>query len=53
MAVGIAVFLLAVVVLIGYGRREASRYIDRVMVSRGINTHPAAAAAASRHVSSR
>jgi len=39
-AVGIGVFLVAVVCLVGYGRREASRYIARVMESRGIGTHP-------------
>ena len=39
-AVGVGVFLLAVVALIGYGRREADRYIARVMESRGIGTHP-------------
>jgi hypothetical protein len=38
--VGIAVFLLAVVGLIAYGRREADRYIARVMERRGIGTHP-------------
>jgi hypothetical protein len=40
-AVGIAAFLVAVVCLVAYGRRAASRYIDRVMASRGIETHPA------------
>jgi hypothetical protein len=39
--VGIGVFLVTVVVLIAYGRREADRYIARVMESRGIGTHPA------------
>lgn len=39
-AVGIGGFLLAVVGLIGYGRREANRYIHRVMASRGLDTHP-------------
>ncbi|HET9852843.1 MAG TPA: hypothetical protein VFP56_10085 [Candidatus Limnocylindrales bacterium] len=39
--VGIVVFLLAVVALIAYGRREANRYIHRVMRSRGLDTHPA------------
>ena len=38
--VGIAVFALAVIGLIEYGRREANRYIARVMESRGIGTHP-------------
>ncbi len=38
--VGIGVFLVSVVGLIAYGRRAAARYIDRVMVSRGIDTHP-------------
>ena len=38
--VGIGVFLLAVVGLITYGRREADRYIARVMETRGISTHP-------------
>lgn len=40
MVVGAGVFLVAVVGLIGYGRREAGRYIDRVMATRGIDTHP-------------
>ena len=39
-AVGVGVFLLAVVALIAYGRREADRYITRVMETRGIRTHP-------------
>ena len=39
-AVGIAAFLVAVVCLFGYGRRVANRYIERVMASRGISTHP-------------
>lgn len=39
--VGIGVFLVAVVGLIAYGRREADRYIARVMETRGISTHPA------------
>jgi hypothetical protein len=39
-AVGIGVFLVAVIGLIAYGRREADRYIARVMESRGISTHP-------------
>ena len=39
--VGIGVFLLFVVGLIAYGRRQADRYIARVMESRGIGTHPA------------
>jgi hypothetical protein len=38
--VGIGVFLLAVVGLIAYGRRQANSYIARVMESRGIGTHP-------------
>jgi hypothetical protein len=38
--VGIGVFLVAVVGLIAYGRREADRYIARVMETRGISTHP-------------
>ena len=38
--VGIGVFLAAVVLLIAYGRRNADRYIARVMESRGISTHP-------------
>ncbi len=41
MIAGIGVFIVAVVGLIAYGRREASRYITRVMESRGIGTHPA------------
>ena len=40
-AVGIGAFLAAVVGLIAYGRREANRYIHRVMRSRGLDTHPA------------
>ena len=40
-AVGIGAFLVAVVGLIAYGRREANRYIHRVMRSRGLDTHPA------------
>jgi hypothetical protein len=39
-AVGIGVFIVAVTGLIAYGRREADRYITRVMESRGIGTHP-------------
>ena len=39
-AVGVAVFLAAVAILIAYGRRNADRYIARVMESRGISTHP-------------
>jgi hypothetical protein len=39
--VGIGAFVLAVVALIAYGRREANRYIHRVMRSRGLDTHPA------------
>jgi len=39
-AVGVGVFLAAVVLLIAYGRRNADRYIARVMESRGISTHP-------------
>ena len=39
-AVGIGAFLLAVVLLIGYGRRESTRYIQRVMARRGIDTQP-------------
>jgi len=39
--VGVVVFLAAVVLLIAYGRRDADRYIARVMESRGISTHPA------------
>ena len=39
-AIGVGTFLLAVVVLIGYGRREADRYIRRVMETRGIGAHP-------------
>jgi hypothetical protein len=38
--VGIGVFLLSVVILISYGRREADAYISRVMETRGIRTHP-------------
>jgi hypothetical protein len=38
--VGVGVFLVAVIGLIAYGRREADRYIARVMESRGIGTHP-------------
>ena len=38
--VGVGVFLIVVVGLIAYGRREAARYIARVMASRGIDTHP-------------
>jgi hypothetical protein len=38
--VGIGVFLVAVVALIAYGRREADSYISRVMETRGIGTHP-------------
>jgi Mn2+/Fe2+ NRAMP family transporter len=38
--VGVGVFLVAVIGLIAYGRREADRYIARVMESRGISTHP-------------
>ncbi len=37
---GIGVFLVGVVSLIAYGRREADRYIARVMETRGISTHP-------------
>ncbi|HUQ44848.1 MAG TPA: hypothetical protein VM451_10640 [Candidatus Limnocylindria bacterium] len=37
---GIAVFVIAVALLINYGRRQADRYIARVMESRGIATHP-------------
>ena len=40
-AVGIGAFLLAVVGLIAYGRREANNYIHRVMAKRGMDTHPA------------
>lgn len=39
--VGIGVFLVAVVSLIAYGRREADSYIARVMETRGIGTRPA------------
>jgi hypothetical protein len=39
-AVGVGVFLAAVVLLIAYGRRDADRYIARVMETRGISTHP-------------
>jgi hypothetical protein len=39
-AAGIGVFLVAVVGLIAYGRREADRYIARVMETRGINAPP-------------
>ena len=39
-AVGVVAFLVAVGSLIGYGRREANRYIERVMETRGISTHP-------------
>jgi hypothetical protein len=39
-ATGILVFLFAVVLLIAYGRREADRYIVRVLESRGIQAHP-------------
>jgi hypothetical protein len=38
--VGIGVFLVAVVALIAYGRREADRYISRVMATRGISPDP-------------
>ena len=38
--VGMGVFLVAVVGLIAYGRRQANSYIARVMESRGIGTHP-------------
>ena len=38
--VGLVVFVVAVVGLIAYGQREADRYIDRVMATRGISTHP-------------
>jgi hypothetical protein len=38
--VGIGVFLATVVGLIAYGRREASRYIARVMETRGIGPDP-------------
>jgi hypothetical protein len=38
--VGIGVFLVAVVALIAYGRREADRYIARVMATRGISPDP-------------
>lgn len=38
--VGMGVFLVAVVGLVAYGRREANRYITRVMESRDIGTHP-------------
>ena len=38
--VGVAVFLVAVVLLIAYGRRDADSYIARVMETRGISTHP-------------
>ena len=34
------IIVAAVVGLIAYGRREADRYIARVMESRGISTHP-------------
>ena len=37
---GIGVFVVAVVLLISYGRRQANRYITRVMETRGISTHP-------------
>jgi hypothetical protein len=39
-AIGVGVFLAAVALLIAYGRRDADRYIARVMESRGISTHP-------------
>jgi hypothetical protein len=39
-AAGILVFVAAVVVSIAYGRREAKRYIDRVLASRGIAASP-------------
>jgi hypothetical protein len=38
--VGVGVFLGSVALLIAYGRRDADRYIARVMESRGISTHP-------------
>jgi len=38
--VGVGVFLAAVALLIAYGRRDADRYIARVMETRGISTHP-------------
>jgi len=38
--VGVGVFLAAVALLIAYGRRDADRYIGRVMETRGISTHP-------------
>jgi hypothetical protein len=40
-ATGVVVFLIAVVGLIAYGRRQANRYIHRVMAGRDIDTHPA------------
>jgi hypothetical protein len=39
-AIGVGVFLVAVVLLIGYGRREADRYIARALESRGFRAHP-------------
>ena len=39
-AVGMGVFLVVAVLLVGYGRRDADRYIGRVMERRGISTHP-------------
>jgi hypothetical protein len=39
-AAGIMIFIAAVVVSIAYGRREAKRYIDRVLASRGISATP-------------
>ena len=39
-AAGVLAFLGSVVGLIAYGRREQSRYITRVLESRGISTHP-------------
>ena len=38
--IGVGVFLVAVVGLIGYGRREANGYIARVMEAAASSTHP-------------
>src|SRR4029078_11065065 len=38
--VAVGAFLAAVALLIAYGRRDADRYIARVMETRGISTHP-------------
>lgn len=39
-AIGVVVFLVAVVLLIAYGRRQANQYIVRALESRGIHAHP-------------